>query len=429
MTGMDVEVVEARQRQIPPVTAATLDLWQAQAEMLAASDMVPSGYRGRPANIVAAAMIGSELGWSLTTSLVNIHTWETSRNVSSWNPATKRKEWTTVTEPVTAIAGPAKLALLTLAGHSYAVVEHTAEVCSVVGERCDRPCRCPEPCPRHYPVTVSIRDPDLAHLAGRGTEGDSDFIRPRPSWVQHPRRMLWWRTVSELVAVMCPEVVIGLTADIADRDSVGDTPPVSVAAPIPETVRMGRTPDTPALPAGLPDAHPASEMSMKARRKQEVLDALGGDRDLAVECWAAIEARGSWLLTRDPAAFAAEWQRNRLAAQGAASSSDPGPGTGRTGQGSEDPVLCGHASRDGRTCLRAPHSAGNHRYQPPSAGGEPTNPAGAPEATDPVPEDACDSSDVVADTLEPGPDAPVAPGAGPGPEPEPGMWPPGEEPW
>ena len=196
---MTVEVVPARQREAQTVTADTLALWRAQADELAQSDMVPSGYRGRPANIVAAAMIGSELGWTLTRSLLNIHAWETSRREKYYDADLGRSEWRTVTEPVTALSAPAKLSLLTTAGHGYAIVEHSATVCSVVGERCDRPCACPQRCTRHYPVSVSIRDDDVKHLVERAM------------WQRHPKRMLWWRTVSELVAVMCPEVVMGMT--------------------------------------------------------------------------------------------------------------------------------------------------------------------------------------------------------------------------
>ena len=56
--------VEVRRRQALPVTGDQIELWEAQATRLANSDLVKGGYRNRPENIIAAAMIGAELGWS-----------------------------------------------------------------------------------------------------------------------------------------------------------------------------------------------------------------------------------------------------------------------------------------------------------------------------------------------------------------------------
>ena len=352
-----------RRRDPVPVTVDQIAIWEAQAARLADSSMVRGGYRGRPDNIIAAAMIGAELGWGLMFSLQHIHAWSSPTRRKVWDPDTRTESWITEDEPTTAISAPAQLSLLIEAGHSYELLAYSADEISVAGSRWDRP-------DKSWAVTVSRSDPDLAHLVGRGVDGDADFERGRPMWKRHPRRMLWWAAVRELVAVMCPEVVMGMTAapDDAPDYSPADAP-AAVAAAEPESLSLPAAP--PAAGEGLdvraPGPAPAApERSPKARAKDAVLAACGGDAAAARECWEAMVARSPWPAYRDPGAWAADWMRLRTAAE-AAEQPDPEPEPDPEPDPEPEPepdALCDYRGRDGRRCVRAAHDSANHRLEP-----------------------------------------------------------------
>ena len=363
MTG----AVEVRRRDALPVTAAQLELWQTQAKHLADSDMVKGGYRGKPGNIIAAAMIGAELGWTLMFSLQNIHSWTTPRKRKIWDPDTRDNKWISEDEPTTAISAQAQSALLTEAGHSYILLHYSAEEITVIGERCDRVCRCPERCPAHFPLTMRRDDPDLAHLAGRGKKGDDNYLPGRTMWRDHPRRMLWWRTVTELVVIMCPEVTMGMTASPDDAPTY--EPPVSqppatldrVAARPADAISATATevadsPD-PATGVGSGPAPPGAPAPTAKRRAQDaVLAGVGGDRDLARRCWDEMVAKAPWPAYPDPESWAQAW----LAAR------HPPPLVAVDAVEEVAPVveMCDHKSRDGRLCVRGRHESKNHKYAP-----------------------------------------------------------------
>ena len=345
MTG----AVEVRRREALPVTAQQLELWQTQAKHLADSDMVKGGYRGKPGNIIAAAMIGAELGWTLMFSLQNIHSWTTPRKRKVWDPDTRQDKWISEDEPTTAISAPAQAALLIEAGHTYQIVVYSADEITVIGTRCDRP-------GLEYPLTMTPKDSDLAHLQDRNM------------WKQHPRRMLWWRTVTELVAIMCPEVTMGMTASPDDAptydppaapasastlDRVAARPADAISATATEAAD---SPD-PAPAAGSGPAPPGVAPPTAKRRAQDaVLAGVGGDRELARECWNEMVAKAPWPAYPDPEGWAQAWLAARHPQPLVAVDADE--------QVAAEVVVCGHKSRDGRTCVRNVHESKNHKYPP-----------------------------------------------------------------
>ena len=303
--AVPVEVTPARGRTPLPVTADALALWQQQADWLAESDIVPAGYRNRPANIVAAALLGAELGWPVSRALLNIHTWMQPRREKRWDAATQSERWVTVAEdPVVAISSAAQVSLMLEAGHSYSVVAQSAREVTVIGQRCDRPCggdqqHCPGDtarCTRCTIVTMQIDDKDLSHLVNR------------PIWRQRPARMLWWRAMTELVTIMCPEVLMGMTA--SPDDAPDHTPDITTAPdrPAPVAAVPAAPPAAAALPAAPPARVPQRRRNPKADAKHAVLAALDGDTDRAERCWADLTADGeSWLRHRDITAAALDW--------------------------------------------------------------------------------------------------------------------------
>ena len=370
--------VEVRRREPLPVTVDQITLWETQAARLATSDMVKGGYRNKPDNIIAAAMIGAELGWSLMFSLQNIHSWTSTVRRKVWDPDTRQDQWISEEEPTTAISAQAQLSLLTEAGHSYSVEHYSASEIAVVGERCDRVCGCPERCMAHFVLTVRRDDPDLAHLAGRGVKGDDDYLPGRKMWRDHPRRMLWWATVRELVATMCPEVTMGMTAspDDAPTYEPPDAPVVAASLdrvagrPTTQAIEAGATdiasdgdgavevsegPEPVAPLAGSGPAPPGSApRSPKARAKDAVLAGCGGDVELAAECWDEMVSKAPWLKYTDPEGWARAWLSARKQPLA-------------DGDTTEEPAAsewCDYRGRDGRRCVRMRHDSKNHTLEP-----------------------------------------------------------------
>ena len=191
-------------------------------------------------------------------------------------------------------------------------------------------------------------------------------------WKKHPRRMLWWRTITELVAIMCPEVTMGMTA--SPDDATTYEPPAAPAAAVtldrvarrPAVVEIAATEaDVPAavsegpepvVLAGSGPAPPGPQISAKRRAQDAVLAGVGGDRSLARTCWDEMVAKGPWPAYPDPAAWAAAWLVE--------SAPQPLTVVDTVEQIAAEQELCGHLSRDGRPCIRNAHDSKNHKYPP-----------------------------------------------------------------
>ena len=427
-------------RQSIEITEATLVLWQRQADMIADSDFVPGNYRGKPANIIAAAMLGASLGWPLMHSLQNIYSWMSHVNEKVRDPDTGREGWVTREQPTTAISSAAKLSLLIEAGHTHEVLTHTHRCVILRGTRHDRL--------KPYAVELTIDDPDLAHLVGR------------KMWQQHPRRMLWWRAVSELVTIMCPEVVMGITANAEDAptsdaaappapaldvlDVLERVPVNAIRAGAPATVSgtvagseapadggafplqpsAGAAPimdagfaivaEAPATVSGaVASASDLDEMltdiapQNRAEAKRAVFDAVGRDALLAADCWTEMTSRLPWAAYDDPGAWARAWLSTRVIEQAAAPQD--------VEQAEADAPRCEYRGRDGRRCTRDPHDGTNHRLEPKTwAGGGEDLPVSGADANsggagpaDPTPpdphSDGTQGHSVIPDGRTPGP--------------------------
>lgn len=71
---------------IEPRAAAPVTPWELlarQADVLASSAIIPRQYQGRPEDIIAAGLMGHELGWGVMTSLQLIHVVEGKPEVSA----------------------------------------------------------------------------------------------------------------------------------------------------------------------------------------------------------------------------------------------------------------------------------------------------------------------------------------------------------
>lgn len=156
------------------------DAWTL-AQRIAATDFVPTAFRGKPEAVLAAMLTGHELGISPLQSLAKI-------NVIEGKPS---------------IAAELMRALVLRAGHDLWVEESSGTKCTVVGRRkgSDHQSR----------VTWTLDDAKRAGLEGR------------QNWRKYPRAMLLARASSELVRQAFPEYLAGVSysvEELTDGDMV-----------------------------------------------------------------------------------------------------------------------------------------------------------------------------------------------------------------
>jgi hypothetical protein len=154
---------------IEPHTVTTpWDILNRQAAVLAESAIVPARYQGHPEDIIAAGLMGHEVGWGVMTSLQLIH----------------------VVEGKPEISAEGMVALVRRAGHSM-TGEVSPEAATVRGKRGDNGDE------MDYSFTQS--DAKRADLAGK------------TNWRRYPSSMLWARAVSQLCRMLFPDVLLGMS--------------------------------------------------------------------------------------------------------------------------------------------------------------------------------------------------------------------------
>lgn len=219
-----VEVFETTTHQPParpvagPVTLAELELMERQAEILARSSIIPKDYRGKPENIVVAAITGRAFSWDVMQAMRNGH----------------------VIEGVWGMRPEAMLALIRAAGHSV-TGESRPDSATVMGKRCDTG--------DELAVTFTIHDAIRARLCRLGNDGmpyarsDSGKVMP---WEQYPQAMCWWRAIAQLARFLFSDVTLGISYT-----------PEELGAVVNEAGEVIDVDDLPALPAA-PASAPAS---------------------------------------------------------------------------------------------------------------------------------------------------------------------------
>jgi hypothetical protein len=162
--------------------------------------MVPVGYKGKPENILLAAIAGQDFGWSPAMAL-------RSFNVIQGVPSLKPE---------------VMLALVRRAGHSVSG-EVTEDAATIVGKRADSG--------DMMTVTYGMDDARRAGLLNK------------QNWKNHPKDMMWARAVSALCRRLFADVTLGAayTADELGADTDADNNPLNIGhiqhQPDPEDVR------------------------------------------------------------------------------------------------------------------------------------------------------------------------------------------------
>ena len=166
---------------IPMSESATFDLIMRQSEILSQSTIIPTAYRRKGADIVAAGLAGRAYGWDVMTSMRQFH----------------------VIEGTASLRPESMLGLVRQAGHSVTVEIHP-DGAVAHGTRADTG--------DEHSASFTMADAEAAGLAGKR------------NWKQYQDAMLTWRAVAKLCRVLFPDVVLGagyvpeeLGADVTAR--------------------------------------------------------------------------------------------------------------------------------------------------------------------------------------------------------------------
>jgi len=139
----------------------------AQAEMLAASDLVPAAYKGKPANIVTATLYGREIGFGPVASLAHIN----------------------VIQGKATLSAEGMVAVVRSRGHIITGKASSAGA-RVSGKRADNG--------NEMTFEFSEKDRHRANLNSK-------------PWTEYPKSMYWARAVSQLCRQLFPDVLAGIS--------------------------------------------------------------------------------------------------------------------------------------------------------------------------------------------------------------------------
>ena len=149
-------------------SSTELDVIIRQADALARSSIVPGDYRGKPANIIAAALMGRSFGWDATTSMRMI----------------------TVISGTAGLKPEAMLALIRKRGHHVSIEAHPdGRGVTVTGRRAD--------------------NGDTASASFTLEDAERAGLTRSSAWRSYPVDMCQWRAVARLSRSLFGDVVLG----------------------------------------------------------------------------------------------------------------------------------------------------------------------------------------------------------------------------
>ena len=242
-TRTQTPAVQAAPVQTPALSddIAALEIDMRIAQELARSEIVPSTYRGKPANILVAAQLGRALGLNPATALQSMH----------------------VIEGTPSPSAKLQAALVRRAGHKLRILEHSDEKAVIQIVRADDP---------NFPITAEFTIEDarnagyLSVVVERWVPGDNGKKRPeryplpegmpvppsledlkragapewarpfqvkrRDNWHTNRKTMLHHRAVTTCVGMACPEVLSGLDFEVEPSNEYLPTEAPVVTSPV-----------------------------------------------------------------------------------------------------------------------------------------------------------------------------------------------------
>lgn len=190
----------------PPVALskplADIDQAWRMASALAQSSIIPNDLRNKASNVLVILMYGQELGFSPMQSLQSIYVVNNRPQMSgqAWIAKVREAGHRHFIACKHCDASPEQHAADS--GHRYAA-DHDPTRCTVTIVRGDTGER--------HSETFTWADAERAKLAKKDT------------YLQHPKRMLLWRAVSNCATIICPEVAMGFGAELPDEGPAEST--------------------------------------------------------------------------------------------------------------------------------------------------------------------------------------------------------------
>lgn len=218
--GRHLAVVEPPRAAVPAIpTQREYEYLRILATDLAASDLVPTQYKNKPANVMLATLAGRPFNWDPTMSMRSFH----------------------IIEGVPSMKPEIMLALVRQRGHSV-VGEVTGDgataAATVTGRRADT----------GDEMTFSFNVDDAVNAGLCSIDAQTKRPRARSNsgkvlpWEHYPKSMCWARALSQVCRMLFPDVVLGagytpeeLGARISDDDVI-DVSEVDGVHVVPETV-------------------------------------------------------------------------------------------------------------------------------------------------------------------------------------------------
>lgn len=190
---------------------------QSQAEIMARTEVVPKQYRGKPDDVIAAGLMGRELGFGIATSLRLI-------DVIEGNPE---------------LNAEGKLSLIRSRGHSVRQIKLDDSGCVLYGKRCDNG--------DELEVSFTWGEAErITYDTWEGPKGNKSKVKKRlvdkDNWQNYRQDMLWSRTVSRLGRRLFGDVLQGFSYDRDEIEShiLGTDDAIDASATVAEPIPMVR---------------------------------------------------------------------------------------------------------------------------------------------------------------------------------------------
>jgi len=188
----------------PTVPAQEWFLISAQADELSKSDIIPSAYRRKPANIVVAALTGRHWGWDVLTAMRNGH----------------------VIEGTWAMKPEAMVGLVRQAGHSL-TAEVSDDKATVTGTRADNG--------DTFTYTFTVADAEqagLCKIVDGKPKARSSSGKALP-WEQYPKVMCYWRAAAMVCRLLFGDITAGVHSaeELAMVGADGEIIEAEIASP------------------------------------------------------------------------------------------------------------------------------------------------------------------------------------------------------
>lgn len=193
-----------------PIMANEWSMILQQAEILSRTEVVPKAYRGKPDDIVAAGLMGRELGFGIVTSLKLIDVIEGNPELNAEGKSSKIRSH----------------------GHSIRQVKLDDTECILLGTRVDNGDSLEVKFTYAEAETVQIPNWVWDNSKRKNVRQGTKPLTSKDNWQNYRQDMLWSRCITRLGRRLFGDVLQGFTFDRDELESQEDyEPPQPIKAP------------------------------------------------------------------------------------------------------------------------------------------------------------------------------------------------------